>query len=176
MSYATRRYGLAKMIEIRKCDFDSLLTEFAKENAEKDVRSVGKIDSWARDRFTEANAEFHGEWYEYEFDQSDLARIRLHMNYEFDIPASGMMVRDAVGLPRFHQWVSDGKDKAFPRDTHLWLASHWYNNGGPDYRDMIEHEGCFILLDGIHRTLAWVNANVQTVRVFIAGKPDSLAK
>ena len=161
---------------LKRCDYNYVLEVFDQENAEKDARRSDMIDGWPRDRFREANDRFKGEWYEYEFNRGDLALIRLHYNIEFGIPRQGMMVRDALNLPAFKQWVADGKDQLLPRNSHLWLASKWFNNNGPEYKDMIDHTGCFIVLDGLHRTLAWVNSGVQSVLVFIAGNPDTAAK
>lgn len=164
------------MNRIRRCEFAELMAAFARENAVKDARYGDKGDDWPRHRFEEANRHFNGEWYEYQFSQADLARIRLQWNSEFGIPPQGMMVRDALKLPAFGQWLAQGKDRAFPQDSHLWLAAKWFNNGGPDYRDMVDCSGRFIVLDGLHRTLAWVSSGLQSVLVFIAGNPDGVAK
>jgi hypothetical protein len=159
---------------IKKCEFANLLKVFNQENAEKDSRDATG-DRWPRDRFGEFNAHFKGEWYEYEFEQADLARIRLHFNSEFAIPRGGMMLRDALNQQEFRKWFSDGKAGKFPRGTHLWLASSYYNNGGPEYKDMIDHDGCFILLDGYHRSLAWAYLRMPSVLVFMAGSPKTIA-
>src|SRR6266700_1301831 len=162
------------MRRIRQCEFANLLKVFDQENTEKDQRvkaQFGHIDKWPRERFEEANAHFKGEWYEYELQPPDLTHIRLHFNCDFAIPREGMMLRDALNQQEFKKWVSEGKAEKFPRDTHLWLASSYYNNGGPEYKDMIAHDGRFILLDGIHRTLAWAHSRLPSVLVFMAGSP-----
>jgi hypothetical protein len=164
------------MRRIRSCNYPDLLNIFTTENAEKDSRNNGRIDDWPRHRFQEANAEFSGEWYEYEFDQADLSRIRIHWNKEFETPLTGMMLRDALSLPKFKAWVSDGKAARLPLGTHLWLASRWFNNGGVDYKDMTDTDGCFMLLDGVHRSLAWAHLGIQSVLAFVAGNPELTRK
>lgn len=162
------------MRRIRQLDFPSLLEAFEQENAEKDQRvkaELGHIDQWLRERFKEANDNFNGEWYEYEFDQADLTRVRLHFNCDFAIPREGMMLRDAEAHFLNSDWFRAGKAERLPINTHLWLASRYYNNGGPEYKDMIDHDGCFILLDGIHRSLAWAHSGLPRMLVFMAGSP-----
>lgn len=165
------------MRPIKEWEYANLLGVFERENAEKDQRvktQLGHVDQWPRDRFQEANARFKGEWHEYEFEQADLARIRLHLNTDFDIPKEGMMLRDALKQPKVETWIRDGQFERFPHGTHLWLGSSYYNNGGPEYKDMKDHDGCFILLDGIHRCLDWARLGLPSVLVFMAGSPERI--
>lgn len=162
------------MRRIRQCDFASLLKVFDQENAEKDQRirkQSGEIDKWPRDRFGEADIHFKGEWYEYEFNQADLTRIRLHLNKDFAIPVEGMTLQDAETNFLNSAWFKAGGAGQLPLNTHLWLASKWFESAW-EHKQMLHPDGCFILLDGIHRVLAWAHSRRSSVLVFIAGNPE----
>ena len=152
--------------------YPELLKIFDEENKVKDQRYPDKPnkDSWPRDRFEEANLQL-GEWGEYELSHAELLNVRLHWNQEFGIPESGMTVVDAVQLKAVKDWIAEGKAKDLPADSHIWLAVSPLKGGPTEHNSLRGHEGRLVVLDGIHRIVAWASKGKEPVLAFIASKP-----
>ena len=157
--------------------YPDLLKIFDEENKFKDgwyPNSPDK-DSWPRQRLNEANLQF-GDWNEYELSHHELLHVKLHWNTGFGIPEEGMTVVDAIQLQSVRDWIATGKPKNLPDDSHIWLAGSPLISGPTEHQRLKGYEGHLVVLDGIHRIVAWASAGKEPVLAFIAGKPanDSL--
>ena len=143
---------------------------FDEENKVKDgwYQNSPDKDSWARQRFNEANSQF-GEWHEYELSHAELLGVRLHWNKHFGIPEEGMTVVDAIRLKTVRDWIAEGKAKDLPDDSHIWLAGSPLMSGPIEHQRLKDYDGHLVVLDGIHRILAWASAGKEPVLAFIAG-------
>jgi hypothetical protein len=155
---------------IRQVKFDDLLQIFAQENHVKDglLSDRSEKDDWPRARIKEANEAANGEWYEYSFDQVDLANIFVHWNTEFDTPKAGIMIGDALKLPSVQIWLGSEKAKNLTQESHLWLSRNFILHDSS--REMKPPNGVFYLLDGVHRSILWAHQHREPVLVFMAGK------
>jgi hypothetical protein len=108
--------------------YTDVLKIFDEENKFKDGwYPPAQKDTWPRGRFDEANAQFKGEWYEYELSSADVLNIKLPWNKEFMIPEEGMAVQEALHLPLVKAWIAGGDCPEYSRSTHVWLASKYYS-------------------------------------------------
>jgi hypothetical protein len=154
--------------------YTDVLKIFDEENKFKDGwYSPEQKDTWPRGRFDEANAQFNGEWYEYELSSADMLNIKLPWNKEFMIPEKGMAVQEALQLPLVKAWIAGGDCPNYPRSTHVWLASKiLLITSAQEYKLMKNHDRHLINLDGVHRLLVWAHLNL-TISAFIAGRPSN---
>lgn len=154
--------------------YTDLLKIFDEENKFKDSwYEPSQKDTWPRGRFSEANAQFNGEWYEYVLSHSDALSIKLPWNTRFLIPEEGMTVHEALQLPRVKDWLAERGDAVYPPHTHVWLASKvLINTSSKEQKLMKNHEGHLIHLDGLHRLLSWANSK-QKILAYIAGQPSN---
>jgi hypothetical protein len=148
--------------------FADLLQIFDVENSEKDGWYPGSNDAWPRDRFKEADRQF-GVWNEFELSHKEILEVKLHWNHDFGIPREGMAVSQALSLPLFRKWLSEGKHNVLP-DSHIWLATEPLKPGPVEHQLLRDYEGRLVTLDGIHRLLAWAECGKETTLAFIAGK------
>jgi hypothetical protein len=151
--------------------FPDLLNIFDEENTVKDRRYPDVKDTWPRGRFDEANSQF-GDWNEIELSHTDLLAVKLHWHIkgdDFGIPEEGMTVAEALRLDDVQNWIATGKVYA---ESHIWLASEILRNtSAKEYKLLKNYDGHLILLDGLHRVLAWAALGKQSTFAFIAGKP-----
>ena len=157
--------------------YPDLLKIFDEENKVKDGRYANSPDkdSWPRQRIDEANLQF-GEWNEYELSHAELLGVRLHWNRDFGIPEEGMTVVDAIELKFGRDWIAQGKAKDLPDDSHIWLAISPLISGPTEHQRLKGYDGHLVVLDGIHRIVAWASAGKDPVLAFIAGKPETTGK
>jgi len=157
--------------------YPDLLEIFEEENKVKDrsYPNNSNKDSWPRDRFKDANSQFGGEWNEYELSYHDLLAVRLHWNRDFGIPQEGMTVVDAIQLESVRNWIAEGKAADLREGSHIWLAGSPLANGPIEHRLLRGYEGRLVVLDGIHRIVAWATAAKEPVLAFIAGIPPSIS-
>jgi hypothetical protein len=152
--------------------YPDLLKIFDEENKVKDARypTCPNRDSWPRHRFKEANLQF-GEWNEYELSHDELLAVVLHWNTDFGIPEHGMIVVDAIQLNSVRDWIAEGKARDLPEQSHIWLASSPLRPGPDEHQRLRGYDGHLVVLDGIHRIVAWASVGKEPVLAFIAGKP-----
>jgi len=147
---------------------------FDEENRVKDGWYPDK-DTWPRGRFDEANLQF-GEWNEVELSHAEILNVKLHWNKELGIPQDGMTVAEALKLDLVRAWIGTDTGKVFP-ESHIWLATApLKNSSAVEYGFLKDHHGHPILLDGLHRLLAWAASDKQTTSAFIAGTLRKYAK
>ncbi|MFZ0980807.1 MAG: DUF6309 family protein [Candidatus Acidiferrales bacterium] len=156
--------------------FPDLLVIFEEENRFKDGWYEAHIkDKWPRDRFNEANQQLK-EWNEVLLSHDDLLDVKLHWNDDFGIPREGMTVSEALNLPLFLRWISEGKHKVLP-DSHVWLATEPLRPGPEEHKLLKNYEGRLVTLDGIHRLLAWAASGKEVIRAYVAGKlPEGIVR
>lgn len=82
-----------------------------------------------------------------------------------------MTVAEAIRLKSVQVWIAEGKAVVLPDDSHIWLATSPLINGPVEHRRLKDYEGRLVVLDGIHRIVAWASAGKGPVLAFIAGKP-----
>jgi len=153
--------------------YPDLVKIFDNENKVKDERYPDEPDrdSWPRHRINEANLQF-GEWGEYELSHAELLNVRLHWNRDFGIPEDGMTAVDAIRLTSVRDWIAEGKVKDLPGDSHIWLAVSPLKSGPVEHQRLKGYEGHIVVLDGIHRIVAWATEGKEPVLAFIAGKAE----
>jgi|SRR6266850_6348866 len=156
--------------------YPDLLKIFDEENKVKDGRYANnpEKDSWPRQVFNIAHLQF-GEWNEYELSHAELLGIRLHWNKDFGIPEEGITVFNAIQLKSVLDWIAEGKAKDLPDDSHIWLASSPLTSGPTEHQLLKGYDGHLVVLDGIHRIVAWAMVGKEPVLAFIAGKPASVS-
>jgi hypothetical protein len=157
--------------------YPDLLRIFEEENKVKDGRYPDEPDkdSWPRHRFNEANLQF-GEWGEYELSHAELLKVRLHWNRDFGIPEEGMTVVDAIQPKSVREWIAEGKAKDLPDDSHIWLVVSPLIGGPIEHQRLKGYEGHLVVLDGIHRIVAWASVGKEPVLAFIAGNSEITGK
>jgi len=151
-----------------------VLKVFDEENKVKDgwYPNNPEKDSYPRQAFNKAHLQF-GEWNEYELSHAELLCVRLHWNTDFGIPKEGMTVVDAIQLKAVRDWIAAGKAKVLPDNSHIWLADRPLVNGPCEHRLLKGYDGHLVVLDGIHRIVAWAVTGKEPVLAFIAGKPPN---
>ena len=165
---------LIDMRLIESKPYPELQKIFDEENKVKDAwypNSPDK-DSYPRQAFEAANLQF-GEWNEYELSHAELLDIRLIWNKEFGIPQEGMTVVEAIQLKAVQDWIAQGRGKDLPVHSHIWLACSPLLNGPCEHKLIRGYDGHLVVLDGIHRIVAWASAGKESVLAFIAGKPPN---
>ncbi len=157
--------------------YPDLVKSFDEENKVKDGRYPDDADkdSWPRHRINEANVQF-GEWGEYELSHAELLDVRLHWNQDFGIPEEGMTVVNAIQLRSVGDWIAKGKANVLPGDSHIWLAVSPLTSGPREHKFLRGYEGHLVVLDGIHRIVAWASERKEPVLAFIAGRSEITGK
>ena len=149
--------------------FEKISEIFSQENRFKDENVCKEGDTWARDRFKEANAHFLGEWYECCLSLAEILEIKLPWHkYTYQTPENGLTVADALQIPSVQKWIEEAP--SYP-DSYILLSAGPFKTDAIEYRLMKDHEGLLIMLDGQHRLVAWAKAEKQRFLAFIAGKP-----
>jgi hypothetical protein len=151
--------------------FPELRAIFDVENRVKDARCPDG-DTWARGRFEEANKQFGGKWSEVELSHAELLNVKMHWNTELGIPQDGLTVAEALKLELVQKWIAAGKGEVFP-ESHIWLAREPLKpSSAEEYGYLKNYVGHLVLLDGVHRLVAWAHLGKQTTLTFVAGIGD----
>jgi hypothetical protein len=150
--------------------FEEVSELFSQENRFKDEKVCKAGDTWARDRFKEADAHFLGEWYEYRLSHAEILDIKLPWHkYTYQTPEDGVTVAEALQIPSVQKWIA-GEAPNYP-ESHILLAAGAFKTDAIEYRLMKNHKGRIVMLDGQHRLVTWAKAEKQSFLAFIAGKP-----
>jgi hypothetical protein len=150
--------------------FEEVSELFSQENRFKDENVCKEGDTWARDRFKEANIHFLGEWYECRLCRAEVLDIKLPWHkYTYQTPEHGLTVAEALQIPGVQKWVAEAAPN-YP-ESHILLSAGPFKTDAIEYRRMKNHEGHLIMLDGQHRLVTWAKADKQSFLAFIAGKP-----
>jgi len=150
--------------------FEEVSELFSQENRFKDEKVCKEGDTWARDRFNEANVHFSGEWYEYRLSLAEILQIKLPWHkYTYQTPEDGLTVAEALQNHSVQKWVEEEAPN-YP-DSHILLSAGPFKTDATEYRRMRNHERRLIMLDGQHRLVTWAKAEKQRFLAFIAGKP-----
>ncbi len=155
--------------------FEEISELFSQENRFKDENVCKETDTWARDRFKEANAHFSGEWYEYRLSYTEILDIKLPWHkYTYLTPEEGLTVAEALQIPSVQKWIAE-KAPNYP-ESHILLSAGPFKTDATEYCRMKNHESRLITLDGQHRLVTWAKAEQQTFLAFIAGQPLDVSK
>src|SRR5208282_2684601 len=103
--------------------FEEISELFSQENRFKDEEVCKNGDTWARDRFNEANAHFAGEWYEYRLSLAEILNIKLPWHkYSYQTPEEGSTVAEALQIPSVQTWIAE-KAPNYPESSHILLSA-----------------------------------------------------
>lgn len=153
--------------------FEEISELFSQENRFKDEKVCKNGDTWARDRFKEADTHFSGEWYEYRLSLAEILDIKLPWHkYTYQTPEDGPTVAEALQILSVQKWVAEAAPN-YP-ESHILLSAGPFKTDATEYRRMKNHEGRLIMLDGQHRLVTWAKAEKHSFLAFIAGNPSEM--